>query len=535
MRLFRRLFRWATFFGFLVAVGAVVFLEVRYRPRCTIAGDYRFLQSSPDGATVVTATIPDDEQGTTSGSVQVWDTHTGLVRFTFLDVIDAPDLALSPDMRLMATVAGDGTIRVLDCHNGAEKSLPLAVPRVGLPVGFSSKGHWLFAHSAKEKPADFFIQVSSGRCVRRPGLVDFSTNDNTILIREELEKAITVWDLEVGKELGALATTEGPWRQFSRDGRYFLNSKFVRDEGNAAASKDPTRRLDRAVEIWDLTTFTKHYSHVYRDQYFLSASLSASGRHAMIRKSTGKDENRVDVVDTDTGHTVLTIAMESYYHDFSTDGKLLCVSDRNKRTAMIDLTSGQTLWEKPSHGAVQFAGATGVLLYLDEKIAVKPAELLNVRTGEGLAVVPLLSRDPNPYGKGLDTRLPRLTADCRHLLAVGMQPRPHPPYFWERWLARWWPARFGSDDSGMAVMETSSGKVLFQVRKGAGDQQFLSNDGATLTTVEGFAVIRVWDVHPGRAWLWAFAFAVGTGVGLWCLRIVVGWLHGRRFAIRDQR
>ncbi len=104
---FRRILGWAGFLGFLGAIGVVVYLEVRSRPRCTIAGGYRFLQTSPDGATVVTATatvlgneIPGNKAVRVGAPVLVWDTRTGQVRSTFLEnagYVELSDAALSPD------------------------------------------------------------------------------------------------------------------------------------------------------------------------------------------------------------------------------------------------------------------------------------------------------------------------------------------------------------------------------------------------------------------------------------------------------
>lgn len=557
MRIFRRVLGWATFLGFLVAVGAMVFLEVRSRPRCTIAGDYRFLQTSPDGATVVTCTIlrneiPGNEAVRIGGPVQVWDTQTGQVRVTLLanaGYVDLSDAALSPDQRHITVTSANGAMHVLDCANGTEHSLDLGDHAYG---GFSRDGAWLFARTTKETPTDFVIEVATRRVVLRPprGSLewgDFKANNSIVLLREAAQE-ITVWDLAAGKKVGVLPTAKGAWMDLSRDGRYFVNARFA---GEAPADPGPlfpgpetdgmpVRDADRMVEIWDLTTLSRRYSHEYRHRYFRRAWLTANGRYAMICKPVTKDLDCIDVVETDKGHTVFTMPRESSHHDFSADGKLLCISTSKQRTAMIDLASGQTLWEKPGYGAVRFVGATGVVMYLDEKIAVKPSELLDVRTGERRAVVPLLSKDPSASGQGLDTGLPRLTPDCQHLLAIGMQQRPRQSYFWQRWLERCWPARFGGNVSGAAVMETSTGRVLFHVLRGVGDQQFLSNDVATLTTVENSSdmrstVIRIWDIHPGRAWMWAFAAAMGIGVGLWSVRRGVGWLRGRRISRPKER
>jgi hypothetical protein len=85
----------------------------------------------------------------------------------------------------------------------------------------------------------------------------------------------------------------------------------------------------------------------------------------------------------------------------------------------------------------------------------------------------------------------------------------------------------------MVVMETSTGRVLFQVFTPVGDLQFLSHDGAALTTVTESSdrrstLIRVWDAGSQRAWTWALAVSAGTGLGLWVLRRAVRWLRTAR-------
>jgi WD40 repeat protein len=548
MRILRRLLGWVTFLGFLTAVGVVVFFEVRYRPRCTIVGEHRFLQISADGGTVVTATvlrneIPGNEAVRIGAPVQVWDTQSGQVRFTLLEnagYVDLWDAALSPDQRHIAVASSDGVIHVLDCDNGVEHTLDLGEHA---QCGFSPGGAWMLVRTTKNTPTDFVVEVATRRVVLRPprddmDSRDFNPDDKTALLRETGKPGIAVWDLAAGKKIGVLPTAKGPWTEISRDGRYFLNNRLAgeapADPGPLSPSPEVDDRLlrdeDRLVEIWDVTALCKRYNYMYRHRYFMTAKLAASGRHAMIYTPLNKGY-RADVVEINKGRKVLTLEMESSYHEFSVDGNLLCLSHSKKRTAMIDLASGQTLWEKPMHGAVQFVGTTGVLLYLDEKVATKPSELLDVRTGERRAVVPLLSKDPSAAGRGLDAGLPRPTPDGQRLLVVGL--RHAPRSFWEAWLARWWPARFGENVPGMVVMETSTGRVLFQVFTPVGDLQFLSHDGAALTTVTESSdrrstLIRVWDAGSQRAWTWALAVSAGTGLGLWVLRRAVRWLRTAR-------
>ncbi|GEM_PF-2684231 len=545
MRLFWRFLGWTTFLGFLAGVGAVVFLEIRYRPRCVIAGSYHVKQLSADGADLLTVgfVVNPRPPPRVCGPVQVWDTHTGQARFTFPDSIGLRGWVLSPNQRVLAiTLPDNGTLRLLDWRQGTEQSVQLGRPQHANAMLFSPKGAWLWVRMPNERPADFFIHVPTQRVVlqRDAGFIEFNTDDRTMFVRGAAEHEITVWDLEAGKKIGALATKEGPWHGPSPDGRYYSISKFVNAQEQRILEDHPVgladrEFADRELAIWDLSTFTERYRYAYRHESFLSASFSASSRHAWIMKSPTKNgQHVIAVIDMASGRAVLTEVMDSVYHDFSADGKFLCVSVQKQRTAMIELSSGRTIWEKPMWGAVRFAGSTGILLFQDHRIEFRPAELIDVRTGEQTAVVPIHSKDPNPTGKGLDEVLPRLTQDCRHLLAAGIQKRSGPPNFLERWLVRWWPEQFDDNVPAVAVMETTTGRVLFRVLKGAGRTQFLSDDGSTLATVDEpniqETVIRVWDVQSHRAWTWALTVSALCGLGLWSLRRGVRWLRGRRLA-----
>src|SRR5688572_3421667 len=294
MHLFRRLLAWATFFAFLIAVGGVVFLEIRHRPRCAIAGDYRFLQTSPDGATVVTCTvlrneIPGNEAVRIGGPVQVWDARTGRIRFTLLESAGYVDLwhaALSPDQRHIAVASPDGVIHLLDSANGTERSFDLGNHA---QCGFSPGGAWMFVRTTKESPTDFIVEVASGRVMLRPprGRIDwsdFNPNDKTVLLREPAKQEIAIWDLAEARKIGVLPTTKGPWTELSRDGRYFLHLKFADEPPPdpwplfpGPEGEDGLLR-DRMVEIWDLTTLSKCYSHGYRHRYFMESKFALNGR-----------------------------------------------------------------------------------------------------------------------------------------------------------------------------------------------------------------------------------------------------------------
>jgi len=190
---------------------------------------------------------------------------------------------------------------------------------------------------------------------------------------------------------------------------------------------------------------------------------------------------------------------------------------------MYDVTTGRPLWSRAKSQRPSFAGATGILLH--HSSATGRLELLDARTGACRAVT-AFSYLANTWSSR--------TPDGRYYVVTDVRPSNLQASFWERWLANWFPQIFG-DDCGIAVMETATGRPRFHL---AGQGQhglplYLSDDGSILVTVDPDAVpqqslIRIWDVHPHRAWTWALTIAAGTGLGLWCCR------RGARSLRRDR-
>jgi hypothetical protein len=69
-------------------------------------------------------------------------------------------------------------------------------------------------------------------------------------------------------------------------------------------------------------------------------------------------------------------------------------------------------------------------------------------------------------------------------------------------------------------VESVTGRELFRVQRGKANDLspiVLSDDGSTLVTVElvdvttGTHILRTWDVHPRRAYLWSFT-SVAAGM-----------------------
>jgi hypothetical protein len=112
---------------------------------------------------------------------------------------------------------------------------------------------------------------------------------------------------------------------------------------------------------------------------------------------------------------------------------------------------------------------------------------------------------------------------------------------WKEWLQRWAPWLLPpAKEWTVAVVETTTGRELFRMRQSDWQEYRLSEDGTTLVgTRRGDPrtspvptpappIIRVWDVYPGRAWLWAIVSGMMAAAGLVLLRLSWRWLRGKR-------
>src|SRR5262245_15611121 len=213
MNLLRRLIAWIFYFGFLSAVGAGVFMFVRYRPRCIIAEPLIIpMHLSADGSHLVTLRLSKTKAG--RGPVKVWDTDRGqFVRELIGDFEIEHRWERSQDDRHLALCLADGVLRLVDWHTG--ETWRFEEPTDVKYYYCSPKGCWLHAYG-NAPPGGVLIDLTTHQINARlgEGHVEFSPDGRWAFARKG--SFLDIWDLAKAKktativsDLGMLASPDG--------------------------------------------------------------------------------------------------------------------------------------------------------------------------------------------------------------------------------------------------------------------------------------------------------------------------------------
>src|SRR5262249_30865304 len=145
---------------------------------------------------------------------------------------------------------------------------------------------------------------------------------------------------------------------------------------------------------------------------------------------------------------------------------------------------------------------TSRVLWHDEKM--NRYDILDGQTGE---VQCSLHSDLHAH-----PREPEISKNGRVIAMAGSWQQADRKSFWAPWLAKVWPQRFGANQAGVLVGETTTGRELLRLHINQVARAQLSDDGETLVTTltENRNALRstnlglqVWDVYPHRAYFWA--------------------------------
>ncbi len=269
------------------------------------------------------------------GAILVWDVRQGKLQHAMdghRGSVRAS--AFTPDRRWLISLGwSDRTVRLWDMSTG--KEVHCLRHRADVD-GFncSPDGRLLVTRSGNDYAmwdlrAGELMYTKEKRSSQMPRESAFSPDGTRLVYSEPSSGNITIWDTSSGQELLALPHADGDL-SFSDDGKHlYATSKTLRTAWRSANIQLPSWRIQRtstrivaaAQDVlftagrdsrllrWDLRT-GKPLPGVVESQVGLrDAAVSRDGKRiALIEgaKAGPEDQGKLRVVDTDTGHDILT-------------------------------------------------------------------------------------------------------------------------------------------------------------------------------------------------------------------------------------
>ena len=522
MRYARSILLWLLFVGCIMAIGVGVFGYLRTQPRCVLETSWCAWSLSPDGMRVLT------------GEWEVFDTHSGVKLFSLPS--DGQQCVFSKDGRHIAIRSEDGRVGLIDWQTGDVWRYDNPLPND--PEGFlefSRRGRWLFVHAMTGKEC-VVIDVATRRITRRlagavsgigPHEVSGISPDERFVLLKKGENDVVVWDLDHDRQHGELPLQLSQW-QISPDGRFVADYRWSE------------KREEHGIDVWDVTALRRVFRHKIPLNRYVATFSPDGGRLAVCSCVDWRKKIwQVEMLDTMDGKVVgpaPNLPMRHVYDvdslsrdgtAFSPDGKLLFVKG-NGCVAMVDGISGALLWMGNNWGRTYFADGAAIVTYQIDPNGL--ADFVDARSGQFKAAIPVTFFD--------DTL--RATPDGRYCVIPGNCYRKPNRGICAVWLEKMLPAFNDPKTTCVVVMETSTWREALRV-VGCGDSACLSADGGTLVTSQNLGgdwngtppgpfVLRVWDVHSAKAWLWAIGIALGSGLAWHSILFVWRRLRKRKTA-----
>ncbi|MFB9431922.1 nSTAND1 domain-containing NTPase [Streptoalloteichus tenebrarius] len=276
---------------------------------------------SPDGTMIAT--------GHADATVRLWDAATRAPRATLTGHQNYIwDIAFSGDGRSVATASEDGTVRVWDVAQQRQSAVLGGHTQAVQFVAFSGDGATVVSSSPKDRTVRVWDVASHSERnaisflgANRPGGLALGP-DGARLVVGGATRALHVWDVRLGQQLGDLATQVNAEYQVA-----FAPS------GHRVA----TAGGDGVVRLWQfrqvvLSEHTDAVTDVATDRSGRLVATVSSDRSVRLWDASRREQVRVL-----TGHTAAVRAV-----DFSPDGSLLATASDDATVRVWDVGTGET-------------------------------------------------------------------------------------------------------------------------------------------------------------------------------------------------
>ena len=512
-----RLLRWSLFGLALVGLGFLLNNRLPARPRCTIASATPvFIDSlSPEGRTVVT--VPQIKGGGIGlpdfrGPLRVWDTHSGQLAGSYLELASIWTHVYSPRQRYVAAVEDSHGIllHLIDLGNQGQRIIPfkeLGEPGEETELTFSPGESFVLFSNEK---TSCLVNSATGEILKSFKASPLSFRAFTA------DESLFLYETDNGR---------GPWNDL-----HILNTRSCRvlhtlpQVTNVTLSPDGRTVAATMPAGWvflDLATF-KTRPFAADDSLPRRAMFSPDGQTLAIVFKNGKLEFWDVVEGKRRGHALQPV-MRDVTCVFSPDSTYFCLAlgvaaeeGVRDRLVMWEIPSATLLWTKEITSFLGFEKGVGFtadsrfFAHCDELVAL---HVMEARTGETLHVLP-----PDRFFDG-----PRVL----RYLTVGTETLSQPNIL-QKLLGDWWPGKAPQLLERVQVFDVASGAELACMECDSPHQAICSEDGKTLVTLHNENsqhFVRIWDI-PLRPPL-RLVIGIPLGLGLLVL-LFSSWRSRRR-------
>jgi WD40 repeat protein len=434
-----------------------------------------------------------------------WDTHSGVMVFE----CTRGEIYHHVHTRDIRYHAGNGNGKLILLDTQTDQEWTFDEPNVVDELEFSPNDRFMIAQSKKQETVTV-LDVERRRVATRADAqkATMSKEGDLFFTQKKPQAPVVVWDLSENQKVGELPVSLDHWI-ISPNGQLLLEWHFGK-QGE-----------DGTIDVWDVRATKRRFHRASKNVELIRVCFSPDSRRLALW-SLGID-TEMEVIDTATGKLLWSepkIAMRCF---FSPDSSVFL--DLHPGLPIHDANTGNHLWSRPRWKFIDFVSDTNMAIFLDPDSDF--FHFVDVHTGKTNATLP-------PRFAGAS---PVISGNGKYLVATGKRSRGREPRLWEEWLDKHWPTLFNEGAPAVLVMETATGRKLFESAPCDGFA-LLSADGNTLVTVDSVpgrereSHIRIWDVHPTKAWLWTIGVALVAAL-MWV--IVLGAIRALRKRRERQR